>query len=271
MTASYHSHAPWRKAILIPFWTLQLGFELLMIAVVALAAGYLSTYVDGSDYDQVVDDNGEIYDVDNNTLNVAEHRIVPIWLGILCVCLILTIAEVILFARLKLKPLHFLITNVIKSTIWLALFVLEIVSVVDIHQYHTASVPAIIIEGALLLCFWIPLIYAGIIYHRFRKEAKSYKPVSHPESNLPDQYQVPQSEYPFPPQYQPYAKPNMGENTSEIPGRPLSYNPGDEGFEPYREHRRSVSDDGRPMSVPIMHIPEHGEAFEMDSRGRSPQ
>jgi hypothetical protein len=74
MTASYHSHAPWRKAILIPFWTLQLGFEFLMIAVVALAAGYLSTYVDGSDYDQVVDDNGEIYDVDNNTLNVAEHR-----------------------------------------------------------------------------------------------------------------------------------------------------------------------------------------------------
>jgi hypothetical protein len=79
MTASYHSHAPWRKAILIPFWTLQLGFEFLMIAVVALAAGYLSTYVDGSDYDQVVDDNGEIYDVDNNTLNVAEHRYGVAW------------------------------------------------------------------------------------------------------------------------------------------------------------------------------------------------
>jgi hypothetical protein len=88
-----------------------------------------------------------------------DNRIVPIWLGILCVCLILTIAEVILFARLKLKPLHFLITNVIKSTIWLALFVLEIVSVVDIHQYHTASVPAIIIEGALLYVgslLWTP-------------------------------------------------------------------------------------------------------------------
>ena len=72
--ATYHSHAPWRKAICIPFWTLQLGFELLMIAVIALAAGYLSTYVDSSGYDEVVDDNGQIYEVDNHALNVAEHR-----------------------------------------------------------------------------------------------------------------------------------------------------------------------------------------------------
>ncbi len=73
MTASYHAHAPWRKAILIPFWTLQLGFEILMIGLVAIAAGYLSHYVDESSY-SVVDDNGTLYEVDNHTLNIAEHR-----------------------------------------------------------------------------------------------------------------------------------------------------------------------------------------------------
>jgi hypothetical protein len=74
MTASYHSHAPWRKAILIPFWTLQLGFELLMIGLLALSVGYLSNYVDDSSYSEVVDDDGTIYDVDTHALNIAEHR-----------------------------------------------------------------------------------------------------------------------------------------------------------------------------------------------------
>lgn len=74
MTSSYHSHAPWRKAILIPFWTLQLGFELLMIGLLALSVGYLSNYVNDSSYSEVVDDDGNIYDVDTHALNNAEHK-----------------------------------------------------------------------------------------------------------------------------------------------------------------------------------------------------
>jgi hypothetical protein len=71
-------------------------------------------------------------------------------MAILCFCLILTITEIILFARRKLKPLAFLITNVIKSTVWVVLFILEIVSVVDAHEPHSASAIAIIIEAGLL-------------------------------------------------------------------------------------------------------------------------
>jgi len=115
-------------------------------------------------------------------------------------------------------------------------------------------------------------VYGGIIYHRFRKNAKSYKPVDRPESNIPDQYPVQHTEYPFPTQYQSYAKPKGGEETNAIPGRPLSYRQGNEGFEPYREHLKSVSESGnRPMNIPIIRAPEHGEAFEMEARGRSPR
>ena len=56
----------------------------------------------------------------------------------------------VLLARRKLKPLTFLITNVIKSTIWVVLFILEIVSLTTSRQSHTASALAIIIEAALL-------------------------------------------------------------------------------------------------------------------------
>jgi hypothetical protein len=43
---SQHSHAPWRKTVLIPFWVFQIILELLMIAVFALALGVLATYKD---------------------------------------------------------------------------------------------------------------------------------------------------------------------------------------------------------------------------------
>jgi hypothetical protein len=84
---------------------------------------------------------------------------------------------------------------------------------------------------------------------------------------------VPATEYSFPPQYKAYATENVVEESSSIPGRPLSYvHQGSERFEEYREHRRSLSDSGdRPVSVPIMHVPEHGESFELESRGRSPR
>ena len=69
---------------------------------------------------------------------------------VLGVCLILTITEIVLLARHKLQPLTFLITNVIKSIIWVLLFILEVVTVVDNHKPRTASAVAIIIEAVLL-------------------------------------------------------------------------------------------------------------------------
>lgn len=59
MIPANHSHAPWRKAILIPFWVVQLGLELIMIALLALAVGVLVHYDNNNDYDYYnsVDEN----------------------------------------------------------------------------------------------------------------------------------------------------------------------------------------------------------------------
>jgi hypothetical protein len=64
MSASSHSHAPWRKAILIPFWVLQLGFELFMIVLLVLSVNCLS---------RKVDEGGNIYGADTHALSNAEH------------------------------------------------------------------------------------------------------------------------------------------------------------------------------------------------------
>jgi hypothetical protein len=64
MSASSHSHAPWRKAILIPFWVLQLGLEIYMMVVLALSVNSL--------YHNVNED-GDIYGADTYVRSNAEH------------------------------------------------------------------------------------------------------------------------------------------------------------------------------------------------------
>lgn len=44
--ASGHKFPPWRRAILVPFWTLQLALMLGIIALLALATGVLATQYD---------------------------------------------------------------------------------------------------------------------------------------------------------------------------------------------------------------------------------
>jgi hypothetical protein len=55
---AHRAHAPWRKAVLIPFWAIQMFFMLIMIILLGLATGVLVKYQnDGdSEFDGVSDD-----------------------------------------------------------------------------------------------------------------------------------------------------------------------------------------------------------------------
>jgi len=231
-----------------------------MIGLLAVAIGVL-VYWQHND-EGVDDNNSPIYsDVNSGAVHAAEDVIIPIWMAIIVLCLILTITEIVLLARQKLKPLTFLIMNVVKSTIWTVIFVFDVISAVD-NSSRTASAIAIIIEAVLLLCFWIPLIYGSIIYHRFRKEAKSYKPVDHPLSN-------PLEPTEYPSQYKAYVQEHVDEEAGSIPG----YNhQRDTRFESYRQDQTSFSDvTERPIGIPIpqVHVEHHdGEVYEMESSRR---
>ncbi|PVH74037.1 hypothetical protein DL98DRAFT_40463 [Cadophora sp. DSE1049] len=275
MIPADHSHAPWRKTILIPFWTIQLGLELIMIALLALAVGVLVSY-DNDNYD-----NYYYSDSDEDAIEKAGKVVGPVWIALISACLILTITEIVLLARKSLKPLTFLITNILKSAIWAVLFVIDIISAVNTSTSRTASVVAILIEAALLLSFWLPLIYASIIYHRFRK-GRQYKPVNNPHMHNAPQNQgtefiqystAPIPAYPIPEPYKGYGQQTVGDveqQRTDGGGRRLSYNhQRDPRFEAYR--RTSGGDLGMGMSppVPSVLVQHHdGHAFEMESGAR---
>lgn len=145
--ANDHKHSPWRKSVLIPFWTVQLFFMLVFIALLGLALGVLVTY-DSNDEDW---DNSRFDNIPDpeHVLHEAKNIFVPVWIALCVICLILTITEIILLARHKLRPLAFLIMNVIKTAIWTALFVLDIISAVTAGG-RTTSIVGIIIDAILL-------------------------------------------------------------------------------------------------------------------------
>jgi hypothetical protein len=69
--ASRHAHAPWRKAMLIPFWTLQMFFMLVMIALLALAVGILVSWKNNDD---PADEWNRLQPgVSDNAINKASH------------------------------------------------------------------------------------------------------------------------------------------------------------------------------------------------------
>jgi hypothetical protein len=181
--------------------------------------------------------------------------------------------------------LTFLITNVIKSTIWTVIFIVDVISAVD-SRSRTTSAIAIIIEAVLLyvlaqnnsgfksltyclrLSFWIPLIYSSIIYYRFRREQKSYKVV--------DERSNPLAANEYPSQYKAFVRETVDEEAGPMTGRRLSYNhQRDTRFESYRQDRRSFSDVGeRQIGLPIpqVHVENHGEeGYEMETSRRALQ
>ena len=49
--ATGHKYPPWRRAILVPFWTLQTLFMIIIIGIFAFAVGYLQqNYDKNTDY-----------------------------------------------------------------------------------------------------------------------------------------------------------------------------------------------------------------------------
>ncbi|CZR58459.1 uncharacterized protein PAC_08351 [Phialocephala subalpina] len=226
---SYHAHAPWRKAVLIPFWTIQLLLELLDLALLALAVGVIVTWVKNKDE---CSSDGYDCNLDWDDVSTAAKIVVPIWMAMLVICLILTITEIVLLARHKLKPKTFVIFNTIKTFIWTVIFALDIVSFVDSNS-RTVSFVGLIIEAVLWLCFLIPLIYGSVIYHRTRH---SYAPVTDP--NNPTDNTLPEFNLPANDPYTGYSAKAYASTNTDIESQspfPTDYShPRDTRFEALR-------------------------------------
>lgn len=253
---------------MIPFWCIRLFFELLNIVILALAVGVVVEWRN--------DDDNRL----TGSVDTAYKIIAPIYIGVIGVCLILTITEIILLARHKLKPLAFLIMNIVKTAIMTVLFVFQIISYIYRGTYRNSAI-GLGVSTLLLLSFWIPLIYGSVIYHRFRKEKKLYSVVQDPLSTIPLDTAYPPVPYPQQPYNEPYesrykcvAAGDLESNTGDVGalGRRASYNhERDNRFEAFRQDRSAYSSEQQPLNpsgnIPELHVEHHnGEAYEINSR-----
>lgn len=142
--------------MLIPFWCIQIFFMLIFIALLGLAEDLLISYDNNNDEDW---DDTKFDNVNDpeHVVHVATNIVVPVYITLCVLCLVLTITEIILLARHKLRPLAFLVMNVIKTAIWTVLFVLDIVSAVTAGGRTTSAVGIII--DAILLYVSSPLLF----------------------------------------------------------------------------------------------------------------
>lgn len=132
------------------------------------------------------------------------------------------------------------------------------------------------------MSFWVPLIYGSVIYHRFRKEKKSYKQVDDPHamkldtSYQPSSYaQQPYNDESYESRYKGAANSDLESGTRGVgaTGRRLSYNhERDNRFDAYRQSRGASPPEQQPLSpanptVPQSHVELHdAEVHEMNSR-----
>ncbi|KAL8802436.1 MAG: hypothetical protein Q9182_003804 [Xanthomendoza sp. 2 TL-2023] len=93
----------------------------------------------------------------------------------------LIITEIILFVRRRLYPIIYLVFQIIKTTLWLVLFCISIVGLVQNTRiglpYQSALYlfTGIIQVTVVLLSFTGTLVYASVIYHRHRRNVPYHR------------------------------------------------------------------------------------------------
>ncbi|KAL8994062.1 MAG: hypothetical protein Q9169_005870 [Polycauliona sp. 2 TL-2023] len=102
MNSSAHHQSPWLKRVLIPFWVFQ---SLFMVALIGLTA--------------------VLEDIRNNRQTSSPSLV----LIFACINMALIVIEIVLFTLRRLKPLAFLVMQVIKTTLWVVLLLISIVGI----------------------------------------------------------------------------------------------------------------------------------------------
>ncbi|KAK4446487.1 hypothetical protein QBC34DRAFT_268842, partial [Podospora aff. communis PSN243] len=155
MTAPFvrRESSPFLKRVLIPFWILRVLILLIGIALYALTLAALIVYTD-----DILQFEREY----NTKLALsAVKALTGIIMGIQLICLLLEIACIIKRCRRTLSPGFFLGTNIVQSTFVVVNFALSMVGA------RTAG--SVGISVAILVIFLGFLVYAAVVYHKYRR------------------------------------------------------------------------------------------------------
>ncbi|KAK1782255.1 hypothetical protein QBC45DRAFT_8683 [Copromyces sp. CBS 386.78] len=141
--------SPFLKRVLIPFWVIRI-----IIMVIELAACGLVVAAIALSHDDLESDFG------GGAVNGA-IAIVAVEMTLVFLCLVLDIVCIVKRVKKTLSPKLFLITNVVQTTIWVVFIILAMIGI--------KSAGTIILGIVILISFVGMLIYASVIFHRFRK------------------------------------------------------------------------------------------------------
>ncbi|CAG8954820.1 hypothetical protein HYFRA_00008505 [Hymenoscyphus fraxineus] len=165
--SSKYNHAPWRKAILIPFWVVQIIFLCIMIGTLTLAMIGLATLDSYRGGSKELD---AFNDLNRGEVDRALHIIIPIFFAISSYSLITVVVEIVLLALHRLKPAVFTALSGINTAIWTVMLALKI----PVGGVNTQQAGAIAINVILALSFLVPFIYGCTVCCRVRKSKKAH-------------------------------------------------------------------------------------------------
>ncbi|KAF2493320.1 hypothetical protein BU16DRAFT_541019 [Lophium mytilinum] len=152
----------WKKTVLIPFWAVRIFLMTFIIGAYAWALAVIRSR----------------HDIENVSLGVM-----ILFMLLLVICLLLDILAIVMFGRNTLKPGVFLLFNVIQTTFWTVILVLDIVALARPGVNRVGILGSAIV----FLSFLGLLIYALVIFVRDRKNRKR----GHGESTTANPASVP--------------------------------------------------------------------------------
>ena len=122
------SNPPWLKRVLIPLWIIQLLAMAVLIAGIGIALD-----LDGASLPMYVHPSfkkrrSAPFSDEQTRLTRTFHRYDFVILIFCAICLILTVTEIVLFARSRLHSITYLSMQAVKTGVWAIVFVLVLVS-----------------------------------------------------------------------------------------------------------------------------------------------
>jgi len=138
----------WYKRVLIPFWVIQVILLLWIIISTSLVIHYASEPLGGYVSTPPIRPLSTKRKPSQSLTNqLSGYALV---LSFSCTLLLFDLIEIILFSAGKLKPLFYLISQVIKTTLWLVLFIIDMVAQATAAALYREG-PAIAIGIAILV------------------------------------------------------------------------------------------------------------------------
>jgi len=138
-----YKETPWLKRVLIPFWVIRFILMAFLLATLIYATELVdeALYQNGVETTEGPDPSGLMY-ANSGPLHIKISHIcnsaVYVLIVLLGVCFLLDITAILLFVFNTLRPLIFLVLNIIQTGIWVALFILNLLGALDIDDNASA-------------------------------------------------------------------------------------------------------------------------------------